>query len=168
MHRIMDHAVIYVVRRVKSLVPAWSIMDYIPFKQALREGQSATFKPFEVGLDDTAFLQYTGGTTGVAKGAVLLHRNVLANTMQNSKWLETAYIGRNRPRELTMVCALPLYHIYALTVNALMGMQLGAANLLIVNPRDIPGLVKELKEHRFNRSEERRVGKRVVQRERQC
>lgn len=147
---IKGHAVNFVVRRVKRLVPAWSIKDYIPLKRALREGQSATFKPFEVGLDDTAFLQYTGGTTGVAKGAVLLHRNVLANTMQNSKWLETAYIGRNRPRELTMVCALPLYHIYALTVNALMGMQLGAANLLIVNPRDIPGLVKELKEHRFN------------------
>lgn len=147
---IKGHAVNFVVRHVRRLVPAWQIDHSISFKRALQLGATTPFRPVDIGLDDMAFLQYTGGTTGIAKGAILLHRNVLANTMQNTQWLETAYIGRPRPPELTLVCALPLYHIYALTVNALMGMQLGAANLLIVNPRDIAELVKELGRYRFN------------------
>jgi long-chain acyl-CoA synthetase len=94
--------------------------------------------------------RYTGGTTGVSKGATLLHRNVLANVAQNDAWVASAYIKRPKPDRLVYVCALPLYHIYALTVNALMGMQQGAQNLLIPNPRDIPSFVKDLQKHRFN------------------
>ena len=107
-------------------------------------------KPVKVGADDIAFLQYTGGTTGVSKGAILLHRNVVANVAQNLLWQETAYLKKPRPASLTFICALPLYHIYALTVNALMGMQQGAHNILIPNPRDIPAFVKELQKHPFN------------------
>jgi long-chain acyl-CoA synthetase len=136
-----------VVRRVRKMVPAWSLPGHVSFNHALSEGAGKTFRPGDVGHDDVAFLQYTGGTTGVAKGAMLTHRNVLANVAQNAIWVEGAFIGRKRPERLTYVCALPLYHIYALTVNAIMGMQQGANNLLIANPRDIPGFVAELKKH---------------------
>ncbi|WP_292199878.1 AMP-binding protein, partial [Mesorhizobium sp.] len=105
------------------------------------------FKPAAVSGDDIAFLQYTGGTTGVSKGATLLHRNVLSNVAQNSLWVEDAYTVKPKPAHLNFVCALPLYHIFALTVNALMGMQQGAQNVLIPNPRDIPGFVKELQKY---------------------
>jgi long-chain acyl-CoA synthetase len=144
------HIVNLVVRRVKKLVPAWDLPGHQPFKKAMREGAGARFSPPEVNLDDVAFLQYTGGTTGVAKGAMLLHRNVLANVMQNEIWLGTAYLDKPRPERAVYVCALPLYHIYALTVNALMGIKLGAQNILIANPRDIPGFVKELGKYEFN------------------
>jgi long-chain acyl-CoA synthetase len=140
----------FVVRRVKKLVPAWSLPGHIKFAAALKAGRAGTFKPAEVSADDVAFLQYTGGTTGVSKGATLLHRNVLANVAQNALWVETAFIKRPRPANLVYVCPLPLYHIYALTVNALMGMQQGAQNLLITNPRDIPGFVKELAKYKVN------------------
>ncbi len=140
----------FVVRRVKKLVPAWSLPGHIKFNDALKQGGSKTFKPAKPSPDDVAFLQYTGGTTGVSKGATLLHRNVLANVAQNALWVETAFIKRPRPATLTYVCPLPLYHIYALTVNALMGAQQGAHNILIPNPRDIPGFVKELAKHPIN------------------
>ncbi|MFC6489222.1 long-chain-fatty-acid--CoA ligase [Nitratireductor sp. GCM10026969] len=140
----------FVVRRIKKMVPAWELPGHVPFKSAMREGAARRFQPVEVGLDDLAFLQYTGGTTGVSKGAMLLHRNVLANAMQNEIWLETAYTERPRPERPVFICVLPLYHVYALTVNALTGMKLGAENVLIVNPRDIPALVKELGKHDFN------------------
>jgi len=140
----------FVVRRVKKLVPAWSLPGHIKFAAALKAGRAGTFKPADVSADDVAFLQYTGGTTGVSKGATLLHRNVLANVAQNALWVETAFIKRPRPANLVYVCPLPLYHIYALTVNALMGMQQGAQNLLITNPRDIPGFVKELAKYKVN------------------
>jgi long-chain acyl-CoA synthetase len=136
-----------VVRRVRKMVPAWSLPGHVKFNDALKQGASKTFRPGDVGHDDVAFLQYTGGTTGVAKGAMLTHRNVLANVAQNAIWVEGAFIGRKKPERLTYVCALPLYHIYALTVNAIMGMQQGANNLLIANPRDIPGFVAELKKY---------------------
>ncbi|MET0942840.1 MAG: AMP-binding protein, partial [Mesorhizobium sp.] len=139
-----------VVRRVKKLVPAWSLPGHVKFPAALKEGVSSQLKPVKVGADDIAFLQYTGGTTGVSKGAILLHRNVVANVAQNLLWQETAYLKKPRPASLTFICALPLYHIYALTVNALMGMQQGAHNILIPNPRDIPAFVKELQKHPFN------------------
>ncbi len=139
-----------VVRRVKKLVPAWSLPGHAKFNDALKQGTSKTFRPGDVGHDDVAFLQYTGGTTGVAKGAMLTHRNVLANVAQNAIWVESAFIGRKRPEKLTYVCALPLYHIYALTVNAIMGMQQGANNILIPNPRDIPAFVAELKKQEFH------------------
>ncbi|WP_159588792.1 long-chain-fatty-acid--CoA ligase [Chelativorans xinjiangense] len=143
------HIVNFVVRRVKKLVPAWELPGHVPFKTAMKEGAARRFSPADVGIDDVAFLQYTGGTTGVAKGAMLLHRNVLANVMQNEIWLETAYLKRARPEHAVYICALPLYHIYALTVNALMGLKLGAQNVLITNPRDIPAFVKELAKYDF-------------------
>ena len=139
-----------VVRRVKKMVPAWSLPGHVPFNTAMKEGASRTFKPVQVKADDVAFLQYTGGTTGVSKGATLLHRNVLANVAQNALWVESAFIKKPRPERLVYVCPLPLYHIYALTVNALTGMQQGAQNILIPNPRDIPGFVKELQQYPIN------------------
>jgi long-chain acyl-CoA synthetase len=139
-----------VVRKVKKLVPAWSLPGHVKFMAALKEGSGLSFKPVAVKADDIAFLQYTGGTTGVSKGAMLIHSNVLANVAQLALWVEDAYTVRPKPPHLTFVCALPLYHIFALTVNALMGMQQGALNVLIPNPRDIPGFVKELGKFKFN------------------
>ncbi|RWF67002.1 MULTISPECIES: long-chain fatty acid--CoA ligase [unclassified Mesorhizobium] len=136
-----------VVRRVKKMVPAWSLPGHVKFNAALKAGSASAFKPAAVSGDDIAFLQYTGGTTGVSKGATLLHRNVLSNVAQNSLWVEDAYTVKPKPGHLNFVCALPLYHIFALTVNALMGMQQGAQNVLIPNPRDIPGFVKELQKY---------------------
>ena len=139
-----------VVRRVKKMVPAWSLPGHVKFKEALRQGARATFKPVKAGPEDIAFLQYTGGTTGVSKGATLLHRNVLANVQQNDAWVVSAFVKKPRPDRLIYVCALPLYHIYALTVNLLMGMQQGAQNILIANPRDIPAFVKEMQKYPIN------------------
>ncbi|WP_377276891.1 long-chain fatty acid--CoA ligase [Rhizobium sp. R86522] len=138
------HIVNLVVRKVKKLVPAWSIPGNTGFKAMLAEGEKLTLKPVEVVSSDVAFLQYTGGTTGVSKGATLTHANLLANKQQIALWLEAAFAGQNRPDVLNFVCALPLYHIFALTVNSLMGVALGAHNLLIANPRDIPAFIKEL------------------------
>ncbi|HEV7252904.1 MAG TPA: long-chain-fatty-acid--CoA ligase [Mesorhizobium sp.] len=140
----------FVVRRVKKMVPAWSLPDHVRFTDALAEGSRLKLAPTAVGPDDIAFLQYTGGTTGVSKGAVLLHRNVLSNVAQNALWLESAYAVKPKPDRLVFLCALPLYHIYALTVNAIMGMQQGALNVLIANPRDIPALAKEYAKHKIN------------------
>ena len=144
------HIVNFVVRRVRKMVPSWSLPGHVSFKDAMQKGAASRFTEVETGPDDIAFLQYTGGTTGVSKGAMLLHRNVLANVGQNALWVESAYIKKPRPERLVYVCALPLYHIYALTVNALMGMQQGAQNILIANPRDIPEFVKELAKYPFN------------------
>ena len=134
----------FVVRNVKKMVPAYSLPGATTFKQALAEGGRQAFKPAEVGPDDIAFLQYTGGTTGVSKGAVLLHRNVIANVLQNEAWLQMKSAGD----QLVFVTALPLYHIYSLTISAFMGMRLGGLCLLIPNPRDIPGFVKELAKYK--------------------
>ncbi|AZO09956.1 MULTISPECIES: long-chain fatty acid--CoA ligase [unclassified Mesorhizobium] len=136
-----------VVRRVKKMVPAWSLPGHVGFNAALKQGAALSFEQATVSGDDIAFLQYTGGTTGISKGATLLHRNVLSNVAQNSLWVEDAYTVKPKPAHLNFVCALPLYHIFALTVNALMGMQQGAQNVLIPNPRDIPGFVKELQKY---------------------
>jgi long-chain acyl-CoA synthetase len=140
----------FVVRRVKKLVPAWSLPGHVAFNAVLKEGAGLALKPVKVGPDDIAFLQYTGGTTGVSKGATLLHRNVIANVLQLGVWVEDAYTVKPKPANQVFICALPLYHIFALTVNALMGMQLGAQNILIPNPRDIPAFVKELSKYKFN------------------
>ncbi|ODS57480.1 MAG: long-chain-fatty-acid--CoA ligase [Agrobacterium sp. SCN 61-19] len=138
------HIVNLVVRKVKKLVPAWSIPGHKGFKAMLAEGEKLALKPVDVVSSDVAFLQYTGGTTGVSKGATLTHANLLANKQQIALWLEAAFAGQNRPDVLNFVCALPLYHIFALTVNSLMGVALGGHNLLIANPRDIPAFIKEL------------------------
>jgi long-chain acyl-CoA synthetase len=138
----------FVVRKVKKMVPAFALPGAVSFKRALAEGARLTLKPAELGHDDIAFLQYTGGTTGVSKGAVLLHRNVIANVLQNEAWLQPVMAAQAPGEQLVFVCALPLYHIYSLTVSALMGCRLGGMNLLIPNPRDIPGFVKELGKYR--------------------
>jgi len=139
-----------VVRKVKKLVPAWSLPGSIAFNQVLSEGARETLKPVTIGHDDIAFLQYTGGTTGVSKGAVLLHRHVIANVLQNEAWFGPT-LSRLKPGEQAQfACALPLYHIYALTVCALLGLRVGGMNLLIPNPRDIQGFVKELGNYRIN------------------
>ena len=143
------HIVNFVVRTIKKLVPEWSLPGHVPFKSIMSE--RGDFKRPDLGLDDVAFLQYTGGTTGVSKGAVLTNRNVLSNAAQNSIWLTAAYkMKGNLPADILYVCPLPLYHIFALTVNMVMGMDEGATNLLIPNPRDIPGFVKELGKYKVN------------------
>jgi len=138
-----------VVRKVKKMVPAWSLPGHVAFKAALAKGAASTFKDGQAGQGDVAFLQYTGGTTGVSKGATLTHRNVMSNVLQNQAWMRPMWEKKSRPAELIYICALPLYHIFALTVNAVTGMMEGAHNVLIPNPRDIPGFVKELKKYRF-------------------
>ncbi|MGO4438762.1 long-chain fatty acid--CoA ligase [Rhizobium sp. RAF56] len=144
------HLVNFVVRKVKKLVPAWSIPGHENFRRVLAEGARLPLKPVKLAGSDIAFLQYTGGTTGVAKGAILTHANLLANQQQLVLWFDSAYQNKPRPEVLTFVCALPLYHIFALTVNSLMGLSVGAHNVLIANPRDIPAFVKELGNHRFD------------------
>jgi len=139
-----------VVRRVKKMVPAFSLPGSISFKRMLAEGARMTLTPVKLGHDDIAFLQYTGGTTGVSKGAILLHRNVIANVLQNEAWLMPTLSKQPAGEQLQFVCALPLYHIYALTVSALMGTRLGGMNVLIPNPRDMAGFVKELGKYRIN------------------
>lgn len=140
----------FVVRNVKKMVPAYQLSNAVPFKRALSEGSRMTLKPVPLTHEDVAFLQYTGGTTGVSKGATLTHRNVLANVLQSEAWAQPAIRREPHVEELLYVCALPLYHIFALTACCLMGTRMGATNLLIPNPRDIPGLVKELSKYRIN------------------
>ncbi|MCA1856642.1 long-chain-fatty-acid--CoA ligase [Massilia oculi] len=139
-----------VVRKVKKMVPAWSLPGSVGFKRMLSDAAGATLKPVAIGHDDIAFLQYTGGTTGVSKGAVLLHRHVIANVLQNEAWFGPTLRRMPAGEQPQFVCALPLYHIYALTVCALLGLRVGGMNLLIPNPRDIAGFVKELKDYRIN------------------
>ena len=136
-----------VVRRVKKMVPPYSLPGAHRFNQALAVGGTLTLHKPTLGPDDIAFLQYTGGTTGVSKGAILSHRNVVANTLQANAWLEPALMREPRVDQLFMVAALPLYHIFALTACALMCMRLGGICLLIPNPRDIRSLIGELSKY---------------------
>jgi long-chain acyl-CoA synthetase len=134
-----------VVNHIKKMVPAYSLPEAVSFWQALHRGKAAKFVQHPVAITDIAFLQYTGGTTGVAKGAMLSHRNMLANIEQASAWLKpSSEIGRE-----IIVTALPLYHIFSLTANCLTFMKIGAKNILITNPRDIPGFIKTLRGSRF-------------------
>ncbi|WP_219115029.1 long-chain-fatty-acid--CoA ligase [Janthinobacterium sp. UMAB-56] len=139
----------FVVRKIKKMVPAFSLPGAISFNKMLAEGSRLTLTPVQQGHDDIVFLQYTGGTTGVSKGAMLLHRNVIANVLQNEAWMSPVMTPEMRATSMGFMCALPLYHIYSLTVSALMGMRLGGMNVLIPNPRDIPGFVKELAKHKI-------------------
>jgi long-chain acyl-CoA synthetase len=139
-----------VVRKVKKMVPAFSLPGAVKFNQAISAGRGMALQKPAIGPDDVAFLQYTGGTTGVSKGATLTHRNVVANTLQNEAWLQPALDKGGRPPNFTIVTALPLYHIFALTVCALLGMRIGGRCLLIVNPRDIPAVIKDLSKHEFH------------------
>ena len=150
MHGLKGAIINFVVRRVKKMVPAWNIPAHNSFKSVLASGAKLTFKPVVIAPDDLAFLQYTGGTTGISKGAMLMHSNILANVEQMRLWLDVAFQHKGRPEHINYICALPLYHIFALTVNAMMGIQQGARNLLIPNPRDIPAFVKELQKAPFH------------------
>ncbi len=134
-----------VVKYIKKMVPKYSIPGSITFKQALSTGSSKQFIPVEIIHDDLAFLQYTGGTTGLAKGAMLTNRNMVANMQQSSEWI--SHIVEER-KEI-IITALPLYHIFSLTANCLVFMKEGALNYLITNPRDLPGFVKELGSVKF-------------------
>ena len=135
----------FVLRHVKKMIPAWDLPGAIRLSDALAEGGKRKLEPVEIGHEDIAFLQYTGGTTGVAKGAMLLHRNIIANVLQARAWV-TPFLGKQRH---VIITPLPLYHIFSLTSNCLIFMTLGAENVLITNPRDIPGLVKEMSKHSF-------------------
>ncbi len=139
-----------VVRRVKKMVPAWSIPGAVPFNDALSAGRGLKMSKPALTLDDVAFLQYTGGTTGVSKGATLLHRNILANVLQNDAWLQPALVKPPIVEQMVIVCALPLYHVFALTACYLLGMRAGGTNLLIPNPRDMAGFVKELSKYQVS------------------
>ncbi|EOZ98696.1 Long-chain-fatty-acid--CoA ligase [Indibacter alkaliphilus LW1] len=134
-----------VVKHVKKMVPAFNIPDAISWKKVMAQGGKNNFNREWMELGDSAFLQYTGGTTGVSKGAELTHGNIVANMQQISAWMKP----RLKEREEVVITALPLYHIFALTVNCLAMFKIGAKNVLITNPRDMPGFIKELGKHKF-------------------
>ena len=140
----------FVVRNVKKMVPDFFLPRVVKFNQALRRGQKARFVKPHVHSDDIALLQYTGGTTGVSKGAVLLHRNVIANLLQSEAWNDPVMKRVPANEQPTSVCALPLYHIFAFTVNMMLGMRTGGKNILIPNPRDLPAVLKELSKQTFH------------------
>jgi len=135
----------FVVKYVKKMVPAWSLPSHVDFGKALSKGAGSDFKPVKVTQEDLAFLQYTGGTTGLSKGAMLTHRNILANLAQAYAWIKPAVVEGGE----LIVTALPLYHIFALTANCFAFIRIGASNLLITNPRDIPAFTAELAKYPF-------------------
>src|SRR5689334_13791745 len=139
-----------VVRKVKKMVPPYSIPRAVSFNDALAAGRSMKLDKPKLTPDDVAFLQYTGGTTGVSKGATLLHRNIVANVLQNDAWLQPALKKPPIVDNMIIVCALPLYHIFALTACYLLGVRSGGTNLLIPNPRDMAGFVKELQKYQVS------------------
>ncbi|WP_088281902.1 long-chain-fatty-acid--CoA ligase [Ideonella sp. A 288] len=134
----------HVVRRVKKMVPAFNLPGALRFNDVLSAGRGKTYTPPKVGPDDIAVLQYTGGTTGVSKGAVLLHRNLVANILQAEAWYQPALKKIPAGEQIVTVCALPLYHIFGFNTNMMLGLRMGGCNLLIANPRDIPALLKDL------------------------
>jgi long-chain acyl-CoA synthetase len=143
----------FAVRRIKKMVPTYSLPGHVRFNDALDEGARRKLDKVTVGPLDVAFLQYTGGTTGVSKGATLTHRNLVANVLQLEAWVQPALSDTSRgpvPEQLVYICALPLYHVFALTVNMLAGLRLGTLNVLIANPRDMDGFVKELAKYKFH------------------
>ena len=136
----------FVVRHVQKKVRAWRIDGAVTFKSAIAAGQRETMDTVDVGPEDIAFLQYTGGTTGVAKGAMLTHRNVAANVLQAEAWIGSSF----GPQRGVLITPIPLYHVFALTANCLLFMRLGWENVLIVNPRDVAATVAELRRHPFD------------------
>lgn len=136
----------FVVRKIKKMVPEYRISDTIPFQTALKEGAAHTFRPVSLTREDTALLQYTGGTTGVAKGAILSHGNICANMQQAAEWI----VNLLRPGKETVIAALPLYHIFALTVNLMIFTQAGSKIILITNPRDMKSFIGDMKKERVS------------------
>lgn len=135
----------FVIKHVKKMVPKWKIKSAIPFLKALDEGDASKFRKETIQNTDLAFLQYTGGTTGVSKGAELTHRNIVANLSQAKAWISPI----TKEGEEVIITPLPLYHIFSLTANCFTFSTLGGCNILITNPRDMPGFIKELKKHKF-------------------
>jgi long-chain acyl-CoA synthetase len=140
----------YVVRNVKKMVPTYNLPGAVRFNDAIAQGTRGGLKKAQLGPDDIAVLQYTGGTTGVSKGAVLLHRNVIANVLQSEAWNQPAMKRIPAGEQPTGVVALPLYHIFAFTVSMMLGMRTGGKGVLIPNPRDLPAVLKELKNHKIH------------------
>ncbi len=137
------HIVNFIVKKVKKMVPAFNLPKAVKFSEALEIGSKKSYKKPELKVSDLIFIQYTGGTTGVSKGAMLTHRNLIANLEANNVW-QSVLTNQIKEDKIVVVAALPLYHIYALTVNALTGLKTGAMNLLITNPRDLDGFIKDL------------------------
>lgn len=140
-----NYIVNFVIKNIKKMVPAYNIPNAMDFKECLAKGDGDKFKKVEVRLEDTAFLQYTGGTTGVAKGAILTHKNIVANMVQARAWIKNLITDGKE----ILITPLPLYHIFSLTANCFIFNSVGALNVLITNPRDIPGFVKELQKWKF-------------------
>ena len=140
----------YVVRKAKKLVPAFELPGAVRFNDALAEGRSKPLAQAQVGPDDIAVLQYTGGTTGVSKGAVLLHRNLVANILQSEAWYQPALKKIPAGEQIVTICALPIYHIFGFNTNIMLGMRMGGANILIPNPRDLPAVFKSLQGEKFH------------------
>ncbi|MFO1222555.1 MAG: long-chain-fatty-acid--CoA ligase [Burkholderiaceae bacterium] len=140
----------YVVRKVKNMVPPFALPQAVRFNDALTQGRRRSYTPPKIGPDDIAVLQYTGGTTGVSKGAVLLHRNLVANVLQSEAWYQPALKKIPAGEQIVTVCALPLYHIFGFNTNMMLGMRMGGSNILIPNPRDIPAVLKELSKQKFH------------------
>ncbi len=140
----------HVVRKVKKMVPPFELPGAVRFNDAVALGRSMPYAEPQLGPDDIAVLQYTGGTTGVSKGAVLLHRNLVANLMQAQAWYQPALKKIPPGEQIVTVCALPLYHIFGFNTNMMLGLHMGGCNILVANPRDIPALLKELASQRFH------------------
>jgi long-chain acyl-CoA synthetase len=140
----------HVVRKVKKLVPPFSLPGALRFNEAVSRGRGKPFTAPKVGPDDIAVLQYTGGTTGVSKGAVLLHRNLVANVLQSEAWYQPALKKVPAGEQVVTICALPIYHIFGFNTNMMLGLRIGGCNILIPNPRDIPAVLKDLSRERFH------------------
>ena len=140
----------YIVRNVRKMVPAFHLPDAVRFNDAVARGTRGSLRKPSIKSGDMALLQYTGGTTGVSKGAILLHRNLVANVLQSQEWNAPVMKDLPEGEQPTSVCALPLYHIFAFTVNMMLSMRMGGKNILIPNPRDLAAVLKELSQHRFH------------------
>jgi long-chain acyl-CoA synthetase len=140
----------FVVRTMRKMVPAFSLPGHAKFNDAVSAGRSMSFAPPDIGPGDVAVLQYTGGTTGIAKGATLLHHTIVANLLASEAWMQPGLKRKNLTGQFTIVCALPLYHVFAFITCGLLGMRTGALNILIPNPRDMKGTIAELAKYRIN------------------
>jgi long-chain acyl-CoA synthetase len=140
----------YVVRNVKKMVPPYELPGAVGFMDAISQGRGKPYRAPQVGAEDIAVLQYTGGTTGVSKGAVLLHKNLVANLLQSEAWYQPALKKIPSGEQIVTICALPLYHIFGFNTNMMLAMRMGGCNILIVNPRDLPTMLKDLSQYKFH------------------